>query len=370
MKKLLGCLAVFFVLAVATLAVGGWWVSQRLSAPFGDPRGEATTVRVEAGTPSTGILHQLEREGVIEDARLARLWLIYGRGDPVLQAGEYRFEPPATIDGVIDKLVAGEVVTYPVTVIEGLTLEETATALADSGLGDRDAFVAAMRDPAAIADLDPEADNLEGYLFPSTYHFAKGTAETEIVDTLVRTFRRNWRDQVQPKLAPRGPQGVRGVVTLASLVEKEAGVDRERPVVAGVYANRLERGIALYADPTVIYALKLLGRWDGNIRRPDLQLDHPYNTYVNPGLPPGPIASPGLASLEAAAAPAEHDYIYFVSKNDGTHVFAETLAEHNANVDRWQRRYWRQRWAEERKERAAAGDAGDAGDGKGDGGRR
>jgi UPF0755 protein len=367
MKKLLGCLAVLSVLAVAALAVGGWWLSQRLSAPFGDPRGVAVTVDVEPGTPSTGILHQLERAGVIEDARLARLWLIYGRGDPVLQAGEYSFEPPFTVDGVIDKLVAGDVVTHPVTVIEGLTLAETAAVLADAGLGDRAAFVAAMRDPAAIADLDPEAENLEGYLFPSTYHFAKRTSETEIVDTLVRTFRRNWRDHVQPKLSPRAPEGVRAVVTLASVVEKEARVDGERPVVAGVYANRLERGIALYADPTVIFALKLLGRWDGNLRRPDLQLDHPYNTYVHPGLPPGPIASPGLASLQAAAAPAEHDYIYFVSKNDGTHVFAATLAEHNRNVDRWQRRYWRQRWAEERKERSAAGDAGD---GKDDGGRR
>ncbi len=132
-------------------------------------------------------------------------------------------------------------------------------------------------------------------------------------------------------------------MTLASIVEKEAQLDEERPVIAGVYRNRLDRGIGLYADPTVIFALKQLGTWDGDIRRRDLELDSPYNTYRYPGLPPGPICSPGLASLLAAATPADVPYIYFVSRNDGTHVFAETLREHNRNVDEWQRRYWRDR---------------------------
>jgi UPF0755 protein len=141
------------------------------------------------------------------------------------------------------------------------------------------------------------------------------------------------------------------VVTLASIVEKEARLAEERATIGGVYANRLARGIALYADPTVIYALKSQGTWDGNLRRPDLQLDSPYNTYRYPGLPPGPICSPGLASLRAAAAPAEVPYLYFVGRNDGSHVFAETLSEHNRNVDEWQRRYWRRRWAEDREQK-------------------
>ena len=200
-----------------------------------------------------------------------------------------------------------------------------------------------------ISDLDPEASNLEGYLFPNTYSFAKGTSEDEVVTTLVSTFRRLFTDEVRPHLAPDDERTLRQIAILASVVEKEARLDDERPIIAGVYFNRLERGIALYADPTVIYALKQEGRWDGNIRRPDLKLDSPYNTYLYPGLPPGPIASPGLASLRAAAQPAEVPYLYFVSRNDGSHVFASTLAEHNRNVNQWQKVYWQKRWAEEKQ---------------------
>ncbi len=209
-----------------------------------------------------------------------------------------------------------------------------------------------MRDPARIADLDPDAPDLEGYLFPDTYRFARGTGEAAIVDELVATFRRRYRDRLAGELAPGE---LRRLVTLASIVEKEARLDDERPLIAGVFANRLRRGMPLQADPTVIYALILLDRWDGNLRRPDLRIDSPYNTYRYPGLPPGPICSPGLASLEAAAAPADTPYLYFVSRNDGSHVFAATLAEHNRNVERWQRQYWRERWAEERREREAGG---------------
>jgi UPF0755 protein len=144
------------------------------------------------------------------------------------------------------------------------------------------------------------------------------------------------------------------VVTLASIVEKEAKLAAERPMIAGVYANRLRLGMALGADPTVIFALARAGRYDGNLRRDDLAFDSPYNTYRNAGLPPGPICSPGLASLAAAAAPAAGPYLYFVSRNDGSHVFATTLAEHNRNVERWQKEYWRDRWARERREAADA----------------
>jgi UPF0755 protein len=210
-----------------------------------------------------------------------------------------------------------------------------------------------MRDPAPVADLDPAAPDLEGYLFPDTYAFARGVPEREVVAALVANFRRRWTASVAPLLAGArvagAPSAPREVVTLAAIVEKEARLAEERPLIAGVYANRLARGIALYADPTVIYALKLRGTWDGNLRRPDLQLDSPYNTYRYPGLPPGPICSPGLASLAAAAAPADVPYLYFVGRNDGSHVFAETLAEHNRNVEEWQRRYWRERWSGEQK---------------------
>jgi len=346
-----GCGALAALLVVATLAVGaaGWWVWRGLLRPYKGFAGAERRVVVEPGDDASQILHQLAGAGVLADAELARLYLIVRLGDPPLKAGEYRFAGASTAPQVLAKLARGELVQRAVTLVEGLTLEETAGHLAGRGFGRRARLLAVMGDPAPIADLDPLATDLEGYLFPETYSFAVGTPEAEVVATLVRTFRRRWREEVAAARPPGSERTVREVVTLASIVEKEARVDAERPLIAGVYDNRLDRGIALYADPTVIYALKRLGRWDGNLRRADLELDSPYNTYRYPGLPPGPIASPGLASLVAAADPADVPYLYFVSKNDGTHVFAETLAEHNRNVERWQRRYWRERWARERR---------------------
>jgi UPF0755 protein len=337
--KALGCLAL-----LGALAAGGaaWWAWSVLHRPHGSG---VEMVVVEPGTDAGSILEGLETRGVIPNAPVARAWLIYGLGDPPIHAGEYRFEGPLTTSQVLDKLLRGDVVLHQVTVVEGLTLEETADSLAKAGFGERDAFLAALRDPAPIADLDPEAETLEGYLFPETYSFQRGTSEAEIVRTLVQTFRRHY----QADLRPASSRSVRALVTLASIVEKEAKVAEERALIAAVYANRLAAGMGLYADPTVIYALKRRGEWDGNLTRENLQVDSPYNTYRYGGLPPGPIASPGLGSLRAAAAPADVPYLYFVSKNDGTHAFATTLREHNANVQRWQRDYWRKRWAEERR---------------------
>lgn len=449
MKRVLVWLVVLLVLGLAAAGAAGWWAWRQVERPHRGFAGDAATVVVEPGTPSVHILDQLERRGVIADSRLARLYMKLVLRDPPLQAGEYRFEGAAPLPRVLDKLVRGDVVDHAVTIVEGLTLEETAEALAAAGFGELDALLAAMRDPAPIADLDPEAKTLEGYLFPSTYRFRRGTTEEEVVATMVATFRRAWENEVEPLLAklererggdevgesevlgdsggdpdgegardggaeadskevavrageasaPRESAGatsaapgtagaersevadapgaaaagdvgapppdepvrpptrerprrsVRELVTLASLVEKEAKIDDERPQIAAVYANRLEVGMGLYADPTVIFALKQEGRWDGNIRREDLRMDSPYNTYRHAGLPPGPIASPGLASLKAAARPADVTALYFVSRNDGSHVFADTLAEHNRNVDRWQRRYWRE---QRRREAAAA----------------
>jgi UPF0755 protein len=349
--KWLGYLALLLALLIG--AVGGLaYLGQRaLMRPHRGWSGDEKIVRIDSGTDAGSILRQLETEGVIADARLARLYLRWAAQGTTLKAGEYRFGEPLSLPQVISKLARGEVATHPVTLIEGLTLPEAAAALADAGHGDLQRFLQQMRDPGRIADLDPEASDLEGYLFPDTYRFASGTSEKAIVDELVSTFRRRFRDHLAGLTEPGA---LRRLVTLASVVEKEAQLDDERPVIAGVYAHRLRRRMPLQADPTVIYALILLDRWDGNLRRPDLRVDSPYNTYRYPGLPPGPICSPGLASLEAAAMPAETPYLYFVSRNDGSHVFAATLAEHNRNVERWQRQYWRQRWAEERRQRAAA----------------
>ena len=343
------------LLAGVAAALAGWWAWQQLNEPWRGFPGEAR-VTVEPGSSVTAILARLERAGVVRDARLARLWLL-AEGNPSLQAGVYVFREPASTPAALGKLVRGDVEAQRVTLVEGLTLEETADHLANEGFGDRDAFLAAMRDPALVADVDPAAADLEGYLFPDSYTFPAEADERAIVAALVANFRRRWREAVAPKLPAGGGRDRREVLVLASIVEKEARLAEERPLIAAVYANRLERGMGLFADPTVVYALKKAGRWDGNIRRPDLQIESPYNTYRHAGLPPGPICSPGAGSLAAAAQPADVPHLYFVSRNDGSHVFATTLAEHNRNVDTWQRRYWRERRAEEAR-RAREGAAG------------
>ena len=341
-RRLLPWIVVGAVAALAALAaaVAGLtaWAGRELERPRGSDSVELT---IERGAPVTAILDQLSAADVIGDPLLARLYLDYRRSDQVLQAGEYRFEQPMSTVEALDRVIRGEVVTYPVTVVEGLTLQETAEHLAAEGFGDLDAFLLTMSSPALIADLDPAAESLEGYLFPDTYAFPRGTGESGIVEAMVRNFRRRVENHLDA--ATGHGLDLRSLVTLASIVEKEAGAIEERPLVSAVFHNRLERGIGLYADPTIIYALKMAGTWDGNLRRRDLELDSPYNTYVHPGLPPGPICSPGEHSLRAAARPADVPYLYFVSRNDGTHVFAETLAEHNRNVARWQVRYWRER---------------------------
>jgi UPF0755 protein len=339
------------LLLLALIPVGmvawSWWKLQR---PYkGYPEAEKTVV-IEPGLGAGQILDRLQKEGVLADAKLARSYLIYFLDNPKIPAGEYRFRGELSTPRVLRMLARGEVVSHSITIIEGLTLEETADQLVKAGYGKRQAFLDLMRSPELVADLDPSAPDLEGYLFPETYSFARDVDERRIVETLVKTFRTRFERDVRPKMS--SGQTVRALVTLASIVEKEARVQTERPLIAAVYQNRLDRRIGLAADPTVIYGLKKMGVWNGNIRREDLRMDSPYNTYRYAGLPPGPICSPGLASLAAAARPSDVPYLYFVSRNDGTHVFASTFEEHKRNVDIWQRQYWRNR---RQQERAASG---------------
>jgi UPF0755 protein len=199
---------------------------------------------------------------------------------------------------------------------------------------------AAREEP--IRDIDPAAPDLEGYLFPDTYTLPRRTTADQLVERMVDRFEKSLTPEIRAKAAARG-LSVRQLVTLASLVEKETAKPEERPLVAAVYANRIKIGMGLQCDPTVIYALERAGRYTGNLTRADLQFDSPYNTYRYAGLPPGPIAAPGQASLAAAAEPADVPYMYFVSRNDGSHVFATTLDEHNRNVHEWQVKYFRER---------------------------
>jgi UPF0755 protein len=211
-----------------------------------------------------------------------------------------------------------------------------------AGLGTRDEFRRAAADTSLVAELDPDADSLEGYLFPDTYALPRRASAPDVVQAMVNGFRQAFDASLRQAAVAR-EMSVREVVTLASLIEEETAASHERELVSAVYHNRLRIGMPLQCDPTVIYAMRLAGTWNGNIRRSDLQMDSPYNTYRYRGLPPGPIAAPGRAALAAALAPTDVDYLYFVSRNDGTHVFASTLAEHNRNVAEWQIRYWRRR---------------------------
>jgi UPF0755 protein len=336
MKRLL-FLVGFVVLAAGGVAV---WTYHRVTTPY---RGFTETerfVQIPPGTGVAGIAARLAAAGVIPDPVTFRVAARATGADRRLQAGEYRFADAASPLDVLRRVARGDVYTRSVTFREGLTIAEMAEVFAQSGLGTADDFVRAASDGSLVADLDPDARTLEGYLFPDTYALARDAGATGTVRAMLASFHRAFSADLRAEASARH-LSPRELVTLASLVEKETASPDERPMVAAVYRNRLERRMPLQCDPTVIYALMQAGRWHGNITRADLQIDSPFNTYRYAGLPPGPIASPGRASLEAAAHPADVPYLYFVSRNDGTHAFATTFAEHSRNVARWQVKYFR-----------------------------
>jgi UPF0755 protein len=334
--------AVVLVFLALAVAAGAWWVQLQLTTPYRGFAADEVFVTLPPGSAVSGIAARLDEAGVVSDPLVFRLAARLSGHDRRLQAGEYRFAEPATPYEVVDRLARGDVFTQPVTFPEGLTIEEMAVIAERAGFGTRTEFAEAAADVSLAANFDPEAASLEGYLFPDTYALARDADAAALVRRMVAGFEAAF-DQDLRAMADAQGLSVREVTALASLIEKETARADELALVAAVYRNRLRIGMPMQADPTVIYAMRLAGRWDGNIRRDDLQIDSPYNTYRYPGLPPGPIASPGRAALVAALTPADVDYLYFVSRNDGSHVFAETLAEHNRNVARWQIRYFRER---------------------------
>jgi UPF0755 protein len=328
------------LLGVIAAAGGGLWLYRSVQTPFKGYADAETFVEIAPGssTPTMGRL--LTEAGVVQHPQIFRIAVWMRGAGRRLQAGEYRFDRAMTPAEVVDKIVRGDVFLKPVTFREGLTIRQMAAVFEEQGLGTKDAFIAAARKGSAIHDIDPEARDLEGYLFPDTYTLPRRATAEQLVARMVARFEKALTPEVRQRAAARGLT-VRQLVTLASLVEKETAKPAERPLVAAVYANRLKIGMGLQCDPTVIYALERAGRFDGNLTRTDLQFDSPYNTYRYSGLPPGPIAAPGQASLEASAQPADVPYLYFVSRNDGSHEFAATLDEHNRNVQRWQVQYFR-----------------------------
>jgi UPF0755 protein len=342
------------ILLIVVLLLGGAIFASimwgRMQEPFRSYTSVEQFVEIPQGATTREIGRRLVEAGVVRDEFTFRASLLWDPRSRTLKAGEYRFDQPMNVREVIDKLARGEVYARHITFPEGLTILEMSRIYQQQGFGPAEDFVRATGDTSAIADLDAQAPNLEGYLFPETYAIPRGTPPARLLAMMVERFRAAYSEALHKRGAAQGLT-TRQVVTLASLVEKETAREDERPLVAAVYRNRMEVGMGMQADPTLIYALEKAGKYDGNIRKTDLDFDSPYNTYKYPGLPPGPIASPGRASLEAALNPANVRYLFFVSRNDGSHVFATTLAEHNKNVRRFQVLYFREK---RQKEKAAA----------------
>lgn len=321
-------LFLFFFVLLAAAGAAAWLVF----TPSGP--NQETFVEIAPGSSSRQIGAQLESAGVIRSRYgfdLVRLWK---RG--ALKAGEYRFDRPATVPEVYSRIARGDVFTLAVTIPEGATRFDIAARMAQAGylnLSKEQFLAATVAETPLIADLDPQARSLEGYLFPDTYRFQRRVTPAQIAAAMVRRFR---TVAAQIGLTPANAgRPVHDVVTLASLVERETAVNGERPVVASVLLNRLDKKMPLMTDPAVIYGLELEGKWRGTIFQSDLTRDTPYNTYRHAGLPPGPIANPGLPSLRAALEPAATNYLYFVAAGadpQGKSRFAATLDEHNKNV--------------------------------------
>lgn len=334
-----------FVLLVIVAILGGggaWWAYSKLIEPYRGYPDPEVFVDIPPGAGPNTIGERLVRAGVVRDEMTFRVALLVSGRARSLKAGEYRFDSPVHALDVINTIARGDVYKRLLTFREGLTITEMAQVFEEKGFGKAAEFTQAAANAKLIADLDPDARDLEGYLFPETYSLPRDTPATVVVEQMVAGFKRAFTDDLRAAAQEQGLT-VRQLVTLASLVEKETGAGEERPLVAAVYRNRMKINMGMQADPTVIYALQKAGQYRGNLTRENLQFDSPYNTYRYAGLPPGPIASPGRASLAASAKPAEVDYLYFVSRNDGTHVFASTLDEHNRNVLTWQVEYFRRK---------------------------
>ena len=313
--KFLGVLLLLVLIAAASLAY-------LFLTPFG-PHSE-TFVEIAPGTSSTAIGAQLAGSGIIRSQYSFDLLRAAKSG--TLKAGEYRFDHPAPLSEVYARLLKGDVYTVTVSIPEGFNIFDIAQAVEASGLASKEAFLAAERSRTElISNYNPKATSLEGYLFPDTYHFSRHATPQQMLAAMVRRFH-----QATTQLGLT--RNIATTITLASIVEKEVSLPSERPLVAGVFTNRLAQGIPLATDPTVIYAALLDNRYRGTIYASDLLSGSPYNTYKHLGLPPGPICNPGIAALRAAISPAKTDYLYFVSDANGHSRFAATLKEHTANV--------------------------------------
>lgn len=338
------------LLLIAALGVGGWLYTQKNTllafavAAKGDST-ETVTVVIPKGAGPKQIAKILEEKGVIGDQTLFYRWVRFvAKKQAALKAGEYELSPSMTPEQIVALLEVGKPPEVKFTIPEGLRKEEVAAIIADAGFSTKEKLLAAMNDAKTVAAFgvpSKGADGregsvsggIEGYLFPDTYQFPKGTPPEKIL----KKMRARLDEVIDDKMKARMKEldwDLHKVLTLAAIVEKETGAKEERPRISAVFHNRMKRGMKMQTDPTVIYGIP---NYDGNIRKDDLLRDHPYNTYVIKGLPPGPIAQPGLEAIKAALWPMDTNDIFFVAKGDsGAHEFCPTLECHNAAVQKWQ----------------------------------
>ena len=326
---------IFWLVLIAAMAFAGWFAWAVLSPV--EPSGQ-TFVMLRPGYSTRRIAAELKSSGLIRSEQAFILWHYLHRGRS-LKAGEYRFDKSRNMIDVHNRLARGDVYFRTVVVPEGFTMFDIARAIETAGLGPAEDFLkVAQSDTALIADFAPNAPCLEGYLFPDTYQFSRMMTMHEMAAAMVKQFRQvaNQIGLIQAQESTPSEE-LHRTVTMASIIEKETAVAEERPLVASVYYNRLEKRIALDADPSIIYAELLAGAYTGALHHDDMRFNSPYNTYTHTGLPPGPIANPGKSALEAAMHPAQSDYYYFVADAAGHHRFARTMEEHDRNVASYRR---------------------------------
>lgn len=318
------------VLFVAVLPAGVLLYSIHQWTPA--PEVYPAEVRVEQGDSLAAVTRKLRERQLILNGFLFSLWARMNGVEKKIHQGLYRFDSPVPAREILDRLITGRGIFQTVTIPEGLTVREIAELLDKMQIANKEKFLAQANDPAFLASLGLSGKGLEGYLFPSTYHFTPETPEKEVIIAMTEQFRKVSLPLLSQADGP-GAMTPHELLTLASIIEKETGIDAERPMVSAVFHNRLKRQMPLQSDPTVIYGVK---DFSGNLTRKHLQESTPYNTYRIAALPPGPICNPSLSSIRAALQPAPVPYLYFVSKNDGTHLFSETIEAHNQAVKTYQ----------------------------------
>lgn len=349
---------IIILLVIGLLAVAGfsYWLFRGVNAAHAHQKA-GQTIRIEKGSAPREVVAKLAAEGILPAEMPTYIYLRTLGDASKLQAGDYQFDSPISPLQVLKELEKGETLTTKITIPEGFTRFDIAKRIAekfpqDPPVDDK-AIVTMMDDVSLIRDIAPTAKNLEGYMYPSTYTFPKGTGPKEVVEAMVKQFRKVWKPEWS-EVARSAGRTPHEIITIASLIETETGVPGERPVVAGIINNRLSKNIPLGIDQTNVYIAKMMGRWDGTIHKSDLEVESPYNTRTKSGIPPGPISSVTESSIQAALFPTPNTYIFYVRNvelNDGSHWFYSSAAEFEKGKARYQA------WLEKEREEKRAGDA-------------